>query len=163
SHSSGVRMRLATGRRLGPYEVVSPLGAGGMGDVYRARDARLARDVALKVLPPQYSGDDDRRHRFVREAQAVAALSHPNILALHDVGSEEDLSYAVFELVEGETLRRRLEKGPVPLRKAVEWGGQICRGLDAAHHRGIVHRDLKPENLAFAADGSIKILDFGLA
>src|SRR5262249_46318160 len=130
---------------------------------YRARDARLARDVALKVLPPQYSGDDDRRHRFVREAQAVAALSHPNILALHDVGSEEDLSYAVFELVEGETLRRRLEKGPVPLRKAVEWGGQICRGLDAAHHRGIVHRDLKPENLAFAADGSIKILDFGLA
>ncbi len=156
-------MPIAAGRRLGPYEVVSPLGAGGMGEVYRARDTRLGRDVALKILPTEYSLDGDRRRRFAREARAVAALSHPNILALHDVGSEDGVSYVVFEMLAGETLRHWLERGPVPTRKAVEWGVQICRGLTAAHACGIVHRDLKPENLAFAGDGTIRILDFGLA
>ena len=150
-------------RRLGPYEILSPLGSGGMGEVYRARDSRLGREVALKVVPTSGAGGDDRRRRFEREARAVAALNHPNILALHDVGSKNEVSYAVFELLDGETLRERLERGPVPVRKAVEWGVQICRGLAAAHAHGIVHRDLKPENLAFGAEGAIKILDFGLA
>jgi len=134
-----------------------------MGEVYRARDTRLGREVALKALAPEHADDEGRRWRFEVEARAVAALSHPNILALYDVGSEDGVSYVVFELIEGETLRQRLEHGPLPLRKVVEWGAQICRGLAAAHARGIVHRDLKPENLALAGDGSIKILDFGLA
>jgi serine/threonine protein kinase len=156
-------MALAPGRQIGPYEVLSLVGAGGMGEVYRARDRRLGRDVALKVLPLEHAADPDRRRRFDREARALAALSHPNVLALHDAGSADGTAYAVFELVEGETLRRRLERGPLPARKAAEYGAQICRGLAAAHARGIVHRDLKPENLAFAADGTIKILVFGLA
>src|SRR5262245_29086626 len=156
-------MPIAMGRRLGPYEILSPIGAGGMGEVYRARDPRLGREVALKVLAPEHSSDPERLRRFRREAQALAALSHPNILALHDADSSDGTSYAIFELLEGETLRHRLERGPVPVRKVAEWGAQICRGLAAAHARGIVHRDLKPENLAFGADGSIKILDFGVA
>ncbi len=156
-------MPIASGRRLGPYEVVAPLGAGGMGEVYRARDTRLGREVALKVLPPEHAGDPERQRRFEREARAVAALSHPNILALHDAGAEDGTSYAVFELLEGETLRARLERGPLPVRKVVELAVQVCRGLAAAHTRGIVHRDLKPENLALTDDGRIKILDFGLA
>jgi eukaryotic-like serine/threonine-protein kinase len=156
-------MALPCGRRLGPYEVLSLVGAGGMGEVYRARDRRLGRDVALKLLSPEHAADPGRRRRFDRETRALAALSHPNVLALHDAGSAGDTAYAVFELVEGETLRRRLERGPLPPRKAAECAAQICRGLDAAHARGIVHRDLKPDNLAFAAEGTIKILDFGLA
>jgi eukaryotic-like serine/threonine-protein kinase len=161
--SSSDHMPIASGRRLGPYEVVAPLGAGGMGEVYRARDRRLGRDVALKVLPPDRSHDPDRLRRFEREARAVAGLDHPHILALHDLGFEDGVSYIVFELLEGHTLRQRLESGAPPRRKCVEWGVQICRGLAAAHASGIVHRDLKPENLWLAADGRVKILDFGLA
>jgi serine/threonine protein kinase len=134
-----------------------------MGEVYRARDTRLGREVALKVLSTEHSDDPERLRRFEREARAVAALDHPNILALHDLGSEDGLSYVVFELVEGETLRQRLEAGPVPVRKCIEWGEQVCRALAFAHARGIIHRDLKPENLSLTADGRIKILDFGLA
>ena len=134
-----------------------------MGEVYRARDTRLGREVALKVLPADRASDPDRLRRFEQEARAVAALDHPHILALHDLGAEDGLSYVVFELVEGQTLRERLERGALPVRKCVEWGVQICRGLAAAHARGIVHRDLKPENVSVTADGRVKILDFGLA
>jgi serine/threonine-protein kinase len=134
-----------------------------MGEVYRARDPRLGRDVALKVLPEDAAADPDRRRRFENEARAVAALNHPHILAVHDVGTEGDVSYVVFELVEGETLRQRLARGVLPPRKAVEHAIQLCRGLAAAHARDILHRDLKPENVILTRDGSLKILDFGLA
>jgi Tol biopolymer transport system component len=134
-----------------------------MGEVYRARDPRLGRDVALKVLPPDAAADPERLERFRHEARAVAALSHPHILAIHDVGSDDGVDYVVFELLEGQTLRRRLESGPLPARKVVDYGVQACRGLAAAHEHGVVHRDLKPENLFLAADGQVKILDFGLA
>src|SRR5262245_35077745 len=130
--------------RRGPYEVVAPLGAGGMGEVYRARDTRLGRDVALKVLPPERSGDPDRLRRFEREAKAVAALDHPHILALHDLGSENGVSYVVFELVEGQTLREKLERGALPVRKCAEWGEQVGRGRAGAPARGTVHRRLRP-------------------
>jgi len=154
---------LASGTKLGPYEIVAPLGAGGMGEVYRARDSRLGREVAIKVLPAALSRDTDALSRFEREARAVAALSHPNILAIHDFGSESGLSYAVTELLEGETLRERLSVGPLPWRKAIEFGIAIAEGLSAAHAKGIVHRDVKPENMFVTADGRVKILDFGLA
>ena len=154
---------IRAGTRLGPYEVVAPLGAGGMGEVYRARDTRLDRDVAIKVLPESVSRDADRRARFEREAKAVAALSHPNILAIHDVGEQGDITYAVTELLEGETLRDRLRGGPLPVRKAVDIAVQVARGLAAAHSKGIVHRDLKPENIFLLRDGHVKLLDFGLA
>ena len=154
---------LAAGARLGPYLVTEALGAGGMGEVYRARDTRLERDVAIKILPAPLAQDTDRRARFEREARAVAALSHPNILAIHDVGLHEGTTYAVTELLEGETLRQRLEGGAMPPRKAVEIGVQIANGLAAAHEKGIVHRDLKPENVFVTRDGRVKILDFGLA
>jgi Tol biopolymer transport system component len=156
-------MALSAGARLGPYLIAAPLGAGGMGEVYRARDTRLNRDVAIKVLPDLFAGDRDRRDRFDREAQAVAALSHPNILAIHDVGVQDGLTYAVTELLDGETLRDRLRAGALPTRKAIEYGVQIARGLAAAHDKGLVHRDLKPENLFLLRDGQLKILDFGLA
>jgi eukaryotic-like serine/threonine-protein kinase len=156
-------MALDSGTRLGPYEILDLLGAGGMGEVYRARDTRLRRDVALKVLAPERARDPARLRRFETEARAVAALDHPHILALHDLGSENGHSYVVFELVEGETLRHKLEQGSIPLRKCLDWGAQICRGLAAAHARAIVHRDLKPENISITPDGRVKILDFGLA
>jgi serine/threonine protein kinase len=156
-------LSLASGSRLGPYEVASPLGAGGMGEVYRAHDTRLGRDVALKVLPAHRSGDPDRIRRFEQEARAAASLSHSNVLALHDVGTDHGTPYAVFELLEGQTLGQRLEGGPLPVRKAVDVAIQICRGLAAAHARGIVHRDLKPDNVFLTSDGQVKILDFGLA
>jgi len=156
-------MSLSPGQRLGAYEILGPIGAGGMGEVYRARDARLGRDVAVKVLPEAVANDPARRERFEREARAVAALSHPNILAIHDFGTQDDAAYAVMELLEGETLRQRLAAGALPARKAVELGVQIASGLGAAHEKGIVHRDLKPENVFVTRDGRVKILDFGLA
>jgi eukaryotic-like serine/threonine-protein kinase len=154
---------LTPGTKLGPYEILSPLGAGGMGEVYRARDSRLGREVALKILPVGYSADPDRLRRFEQEARATAALNHPNILAVFDVGRQEGSPYIVSELLEGESLRTRLHAGPLPMRKAVEYALQIIRGLAAAHDRGIFHRDLKPENIFITRDGHAKILDFGLA
>jgi serine/threonine protein kinase/tetratricopeptide (TPR) repeat protein len=156
-------MTLAAGTRLGPYEILSPLGAGGMGEVYRARDKKLDRDVAIKVLPESLAADPDTLARFEREAKAVAALSHPNILAIHDFGSHDGISYAVTELLEGETLRGKLDAGPISQKQAVDYALQVAKGLSAAHERGVVHRDLKPENLFVTRDGHLKIVDFGLA
>jgi serine/threonine-protein kinase len=156
-------MTLAAGSRLGPYEILSPLGAGGMGEVYRARDTRLGREVAVKVLPERLADDPKALSRFEREARAVAALSHPNILAIHDFGEERGLRYTVTELLEGQTLRERLARERLTWRKAVEIGTAIAEGLSAAHTRGIVHRDLKPENIFLTSGGHVKILDFGLA
>jgi Tol biopolymer transport system component len=156
-------MGLSAGTRLGPYEIVSPLGAGGMGEVYRARDVRLGRDVALKVLPPSFARDEDRLHRFEQEARTVAALNHPNILALHDTGTHQGSPYLISELLEGESLRQRLLEGALPARKAVDSAQQIAQGLAAAHDKGVVHRDLKPDNIFVSRDGRVKILDFGLA
>ena len=156
-------MRLSAGTRLGPYEIVALIGAGGMGDVYRARDSRLGRDVAIKVLPIAFSADADRLHRFEQEARAAAALNHPNILAVYDIGTQADAPFIVSELLEGETLRERLNAGPVAARKAIEQALQIAHGLAAAHDKGIIHRDLKPENVFITRDNRIKILDFGLA
>ena len=156
-------MSLASGTRLGPYEILSPLGAGGMGEVYKAKDTRLDRSVAVKVLPDSMASDREALERFEREAKAVAALNHPNILSLHDFGKEGGVAFAVTELLEGETLRDRLDGGPIPRRRAVEYAVQIAKGLAAAHEKGVVHRDLKPENLFITKDGRVKILDFGLA
>jgi eukaryotic-like serine/threonine-protein kinase len=156
-------MNLTSGTKLGPYEVVSLLGAGGMGEVYRARDSRLKREVAIKVLPQALSLDGDRLRRFEQEALATAALNHPNILAVFDIGTHEGSPYVVSELLEGETLRDRLRGGSMASRKALEYALQIAHGLAAAHEKGIVHRDLKPENLFITKDGRVKILDFGLA
>src|SRR5262245_43263199 len=156
-------MAVTVGSRLGPYEIVSAVGAGGMGEVYRARDPRLGRDVAIKVLPAEFATDPDRLRRFEREARAAATLNHPNILAVHDIGQHDGSPYIVSELLDGETLRARLASGAMAVRKAVEHGVQIARGLAAAHDKGIVHRDLKPENIFITQDGHVKILDFGLA
>src|SRR5580698_853680 len=156
-------MPLATGTKLDGYEILGLLGAGGMGEVYRARDPALKREVAIKVLPSFVSQDPDRLRRFEQEAQAAAALNHPNILAVHQFGTFEGAPYLVSELLEGSTLRQLLQRGPIPVRKAIDYGVQIAHGLAAAHEKGIVHRDLKPENLFVTKDGRIKILDFGLA
>jgi eukaryotic-like serine/threonine-protein kinase len=156
-------MTLAPGTRLGPYEILSPLGAGGMGEVYRARDTQLGREVAVKVLPEHLRHDPAKRSRFEREARAVAALSHHNIMAIHGFGQEGAFSYAVMELLEGETLRETLRETRLAPRKAIELALQIAHGLAAAHDKGVVHRDLKPENIFVTTDGSVKILDFGLA
>ncbi len=153
----------AVGSQLGPYHLVAPLGAGGMGEVYRGRDARLGRDVAIKILPSGYSQDPDRLRRFEQEARAAGVLNHPNIVSIYDVGTHDGSPYVVTELLEGETLREKLLEGALPVRKAVDYGVQIARGLAAAHERGIVHRDLKPENIFVSSDGRVKILDFGLA
>ncbi len=156
-------MTLPAGTRLGSYEILAPLGAGGMGEVYRARDPKLERDVAIKVLPESVAADPDALARFEREAKAVAALSHPNILSIFDFGSHEGAAYAVMELLEGETLRGRLDSGALSPKQAVDYALQIARGLSAAHERGVVHRDLKPENVFVSRDGHVKVLDFGLA
>jgi serine/threonine protein kinase len=156
-------MALTSGTKLGPYEIVSPLGAGGMGEVYRCRDPRLKREVAIKVLPQALSLDADRMRRFEQEALATAALNHPNILAVFDIGTSEGSPDVVSELLEGETLRERLRGGSIAVRKALDYALQIAQGLAAAHEKGIIHRDLKPENLFVTKDGRVKILDFGLA
>jgi eukaryotic-like serine/threonine-protein kinase len=156
-------MPLATGTKIGPYEILAPLGAGGMGEVYRARDTRLDRTVAVKVLPPSFASDPDRLRRFEQEARSVAALNHPNILSVHDIGTHDGTPYMVCELLEGETLRERLQGAVLSSRKAIEYATQVAQGLAAAHERGIIHRDLKPENIFLTKDGRVKILDFGLA
>src|SRR3954462_5916148 len=140
-------MSLPAGTRLGPYEILAPIGIGGMGEVYSARDGRLDRDVAIKVLPDHLAESPTALSRFANESKAVAALSHPNILALYDVGSEQGVFFVVTELLEGETLRKLLQKGAIPWRKVVEIGGAVAQGLSAAHAKGIIHRDLKPENI----------------
>ena len=155
-------MPLAAGQKLGPYEIVAPIGAGGMGEVYRARDARLGRDVAVKILPPELAADPERRARFEREARAVAALNHPHICVLHDVGREGDTDYLVMELVEGESLAARLARGPLALSDTIRIGAEIAEALERAHRAGILHRDLKPGNVMLAKSGA-KLMDFGLA
>ena len=156
-------MTLRTGSRVGAYEVLGAIGAGGMGEVYRAHDTRLGRDVAIKVLPAAFLDDSDRRSRFEREARAVAAISHPNIVSVFDTGLHDGHTFIVMELLRGETLRERLAAGALPVRKAIDVAVQLARGLATAHAAGIVHRDLKPENIILLPDGLVKILDFGLA
>ena len=156
-------MTLVAGARLGPYEIISQIGAGGMGQVFRARDSRLGRDVAIKVLPPGYSTDPERLRRFETEARAAGVLNHPNVLSIFDIGSEDGSPYVVSELLEGETLRDRMSGSALPMSKVIDYSLQIARGLAAAHAKNIVHRDLKPENLFITNDGHVKILDFGLA
>jgi serine/threonine protein kinase len=155
-------MGLATGTRLGPYEIQSPLGAGGMGEVYRARDTRLERTVAIKILSAQFSSDPVRKQRFEREAKTISSLNHPHICVLYDVGYQDGMDYLVMECVEGETLARRLEKGRLPLDQVLKYGAQIADGLNKAHRSGVVHRDLKPGNIMLTSAGA-KLLDFGLA
>ncbi|HET7711474.1 MAG TPA: protein kinase [Thermoanaerobaculia bacterium] len=154
---------VAVGTRLGPFEIVAPVGAGGMGEVWRAHDTRLRRDVAVKVLPESLSARPAALARFEREARSVAALSHPNVVAIHDFGNAEGTVYIVMELLEGATLRQRLAEAAVPIARALDWGYQIAQGLSAAHERGVIHRDLKPDNIFVTRDGVLKILDFGLA
>jgi TolB-like protein/TPR repeat protein len=156
-------MSLVPGSYVGVYEILAPLGAGGMGEVYRARDPKLRRQVAIKILPAAFAADPERIARFEREAYAVAALSHPNILAIHDFGTDQGITYAAMELLDGRSLRDVIGAGPLPRWKAIDCAAQIAKGLDAAHTRGIVHRDLKPENVFVSAAGHVKILDFGLA
>ena len=156
-------MALSAGTRLGPYEILALIGAGGMGEVYRAKDPRLGRDVAIKVLPVSFSADTDRLRRFEQEARAAGILNHPNITVVYDIGQHDGAPYVVQELLEGETLRSALAGGKLSPRKAIDTALQIAHGLAAAHEKGIIHRDLKPENLFVTKDGRVKILDFGLA
>jgi serine/threonine protein kinase len=155
-------MPLSAGIRLGPYEILAALGAGGMGEVYRARDTWLERTVAIKILPAHLSNDPARKQRFEREAKTISSLNHPHICVLHDVGHQDDIEYLVMECVEGETLAKRLEKGALPLDQTLKLGTQITDALDKAHRSGIIHRDLKPGNIMLTAMGA-KLLDFGLA
>src|SRR5499426_3482053 len=156
-------MTMEAGTKLGRYEIRSKIGEGGMGDVYLARDTQLGRDVAVKVLPSTYSDDKERLHRFEQEACAASALNHPNILSIYDVGTNDSSPYVVSELLEGQTLRQRINGVQLPQRKAFDYALQIAHGLAAAHEKGIVHRDLKPDNLFITNDDRIKILDFGIA
>ena len=157
-------MQLTPGSRLGPYEILAPIGAGGMGEVYRARDAKLGRDIAIKILPAETSADPERRQRFEQEARSASALNHPNILTIYDIDSPEGSLYIAMELVEGKTVRELVASGePLPTRKLLDIAAQVAEGLSKAHGAGIVHRDLKPENLMVSKDGYVKILDFGLA
>ena len=156
-------MALSAGTRLGPYEILAPLGAGGMGEVYRARDTKLGRDVAIKVLPEEFARDDERLARFEREAKLLASLNHPHIAAIHGLHEINNLRFLAMELVEGENLAQRLERAPAPLDESLALGVQIAEALEAAHDKGIVHRDLKPANIQVTPDGKVKVLDFGLA
>src|SRR6516165_5632775 len=155
-------MSLNPGQKLGPYEIVSPLGAGGMGEVYRARDTRLDRIVAVKILPKEFSCDPVRKQRFEQEAKTISSLNHPHICVLHDIGHQDGVDFLVMECIEGETLAKRLEKGPLPLEQVLKFGAQIADALDKAHRSGVVHRDLKPGNIMLTPTGA-KLLDFGLA
>src|SRR5262245_54990894 len=155
-------MPLAIGTRLGPFEVVAPLGSGGMGEVYRARDTRLGRDVAVKVLPSHLSHSAEARTRFEREARVVSGLNHPHICVLHDLGSQSEIDYLVMELVEGESLAQRIARGPLPTAEVQRLGCEIADALDRAHRSGVVHRDLKPANVMLSKSGA-KLMDFGLA
>jgi serine/threonine protein kinase len=155
-------MPIVTGTRLGPYEVLAPLGEGGMGEVYRARDTRLDRSVAIKVLPAEVAQDSERRARFEREARAVSSLNHPHICTLHDVGQQDGTDFIVMELVAGETLVDRLRKGPLPIEPTLRYGIEIADALDKAHRQGVIHRDLKPGNVMLTKAGT-KLMDFGLA
>src|SRR5215831_20044099 len=152
-------MSLAPATRLGPYEVLAPLGAGGMGEVYRARDTRLERTVAIKILPDHLSADPVRKQRFEREAKTISGLNHPHICVLYDVGQQDGIDFLVMECVEGETLAKRLDKGPLPLEQVLKYGAQIADALDRAHRSGIVHRDLKPGNVMLTTTG-VKLLEF---
>src|SRR5262249_50586375 len=154
---------IAAGSRLGPYEVLAPIGAGGMGEGYRARDTRLSREVAIKVLPERLASDPERLKRFSKEARAASALNHPSIVTVYDLGESDGMSWIAMELVEGKTLRELLVSGPLPLKRALLIGASVADGLSRAHESGIVHRDLKPENVMVGKDGLVKILDFGLA
>src|SRR6266487_4582008 len=156
-------MTLAAGSRLGPYEILSPLGAGGMGEVWKARDTRLGREVAIKVLPAEVAADPSRLKRFEKEARSASALNHPNIVTVYDIGASDSVSYIAMELVAGKTLREVLFSGPLPVKRLLQVATQIADGLARAHEGGIVHRDLKPENVMVTKDGLVKILDFGLA
>src|SRR5262245_41419061 len=155
--------QLLPGQGIGAYKILALLGRGGMGVVYRARDERLRRDVAIKVLPASFANDADRLRRFEQEAHATSALNHPNILTIYDIGAHEGAPFIVTELLEGEELRKPLNEGALPVRTVIDYAQQIASGLAAAHSKGIVHRDLKPENLFITTDGRVKILDFGLA
>ena len=155
-------MALSAGDKLGPYEILSPIGAGGMGEVYKARDTRLDRTVAIKVLPEHIAKREDLRARFEREARAVASLNHPHICVLHDIGNQDGTGYMVMEYLEGETLAARIEKGALPLDQALKFATQIADALDRAHRAGVTHRDVKPQNIMLTRDG-VKVLDFGLA
>jgi serine/threonine protein kinase len=156
-------MSLESGARLGPYEIVAAIGAGGMGEVYRARDTRLKRDVALKILPESFAADSDRLARFQREAEVLASLNHPNIAQIYGIEESNGTRGLVMELIEGETLANRIARGPIPLDEALPIAKQISEALEAAHEQGIIHRDLKPANIKVRPDGTVKVLDFGLA
>src|SRR5258708_2344511 len=156
-------MALDPGTKLGPYVIVAPLGAGGMGEVYRARDERLDREIALKVIPPRLLADELARHRFQQEARTLSRLNHPNIAALYEFDSDQGVEFLVMELVSGDSLRQKLGGGALALKEVIAIGTQLARGLAAAHLAGVVHRDLKPENLVLTPEGHVKILDFGLA
>src|SRR5712692_10365881 len=153
---------IAIGMQLGSHQITALLGRGGMGEVYRARDTKLRREVAIKILPDEFSRDPDRVSRFQREAEVLASLNHPNIAAIYDVQEAEGSRFLVLELVEGETLQERLKHGPIPMNEALPIAKQIAEALEAAHERGIIHRDLKPANIKLTPDGRVKVLDFGL-
>src|SRR5271169_1055758 len=155
-------MPLTSGTKLGPYEIQSPLGAGGMGEVYLARDTRLDRTVAVKILPTHLSSNVEAKQRFEREARAISSLNHPNICTLHDVGHQDGTDFLVMEYLEGETLADRLMKGPLPSEQVLKYGIDICEGLEKAHKSGVIHRDLKPGNVMLTKSGA-KLMDFGLA
>src|SRR5438132_8841385 len=156
-------MSLGSGVRIGPYEIIAAIGAGGMGEVYRAHDTKLNRDVALKILPADVALDPDRRARFTREAQLLASLNHPNIAAIYGFEDSGDTHALILELVEGETLADRIARGPIALDEALPIARQICDALETAHEHGIIHRDMKPANIKVRPDGTVKVLDFGLA
>src|SRR5581483_5337662 len=156
-------MSIAAGTKLGSYEVISLLGKGGMGEVYRARDLKLKREVAIKILPDEFARDVDRVVRFQREAEVLASLNHPNIAAIYDLEEARDTRFLVLEMVDGETLAERIQRGPIPIEEALTIASRIAEALEAAHERDVVHRDLKPANVKITSDGKVKVLDFGLA